>query len=139
MELPIPKFGFPTLTFQESLRAKSWTGYVSGVSSSTDDTVYITDHASVYHVDINCTHLELEITSATYSSLDTLRNEYGESYHACGFCISSDALSQTSMVYVATNGDAYHSTLGCSGLKRTIYAVSLSEVIGKGVCTRCGQ
>ncbi len=64
------------------------------------------------------------------------RNEDGGKYYACELC-DGDATSN-GVIYITESGSAYHSDLGCSGLTRTIYAVPLSEVIGKGVCSRCG-
>lgn len=138
VELPIPKFGFPTMCFTETLRAKGWTGYVKGVLQESDTIVYITDNASVYHVNQNCSHLDLTISSASYADVASLRNEYGGTYIACGLCIEGE-VTNLDTIYIAESGAAYHSTLSCSGLKRTVYAVNLSEVIGKGVCSRCGQ
>lgn len=140
VELPVPKFGFPSMNFQETMVAKGWTGYVEGVVAQSDEIVYITDNASVYHVDYNCTYLQLSISSTTYAALDNLRNAYGGIYGACAICVdSTKEWSDNEGVYITENGDCYHSTLSCSGLTRTIHAVSITEVIGKGVCSRCGS
>lgn len=140
--LPIPQFGSLGMGFQETMIGKGWTGYVSGISSAStsDEIVYITDNGAVYHVDYNCTHLQLNITSTTYGAVGEMRNTYGGTYSSCSFCIEDGTLWEDGdVVYIAANGDCYHGTLSCSGLTRTIYAVSLSDVLGKGVCSRCGQ
>lgn len=139
VELPISIWGFPNLYFQESMRAKGWTGYQSGVTSDSDDIVYITDNGEVYHVDYDCTYLQLSISTTTYGEVGALRNGYLGSYTPCELCVEQEKVwTHSEIVYVAEYGDHYHSTLSCSGLTRSIYAVSLSEVIGKGVCSRCG-
>lgn len=138
VQLPIPQFGEFGLTFAESIMGKGWIGYVEGVSEIEEDTVYITDNQSVYHVDYNCSYLQLSIYSVTSGELDALTNSYGECYTPCSICGASES-GGNQTIYVTENGDHYHNSLSCSGLTRTIYAVSLSDVVGKGVCSRCGE
>ncbi len=139
VHLPIPDFGIGYLEIEERMIAKGWTGYEGSTTSYEDMIVYITDNQSVYHVDYSCTHLQLNISSENYGDLGSLRNAYEGSYSACSICVDGDAeWEETSRIFVAEYGDCYHTTLSCSGLIRTIYAVSLSEVIGKGACSRCG-
>lgn len=136
VKLPIPMFRVPAIAYRESMRIKAWTGYEkSGLGNEADDTVYVTETGIVYHRDYHCTHLELSIHMAQASELDTLRNESGGKYHPCEKCTHGvgDA------VYITDTGDRYHSSLSCSGLKRTVYAVKLSEVVGKGACSKCGK
>lgn len=137
VEVPISAFGFPGLSYEEEMIVKGWTGYESGVSLSTDEVYYITDNSSVYHVSASCTHLSLDISSADMGELEELRNEYGEIYSACSKCIE-DAETLEGTIYIASSGAHYHSTLDCSGLTRSVYAVSSAEIIGMGVCSRCG-
>ena len=56
-------------------------------------------------------------------------------YDMCAFCGKN---VQGRQVYVTNEGDRYHSSLTCSGLKRTVYRKKKSEVTGLAACSRCG-
>ena len=136
IRVPLPVFGIPPAKHEEKLRIKAWTGYEKqGFGREDDDTVYVTETGLVYHRDYHCTHLELSIHMVPQSEIEALRNEGGGKYHPCEHCMKGTVGG----VYITDTGDRYHSSLSCSGLKRTVYAVPLSEVIGKGACSRCGK
>lgn len=42
-------------------------------------------------------------------------------------------------LYITNQGDCYHKDLGCSGIKRTVRMIRLSEVGTRRPCSRCGQ
>ena len=98
--------------------------------------VYITDNAAVYHTNANCTHLDLSVSKANISNVATLRNTSGGKYHKCTRCNAKGITSNS--VYITKTGNYYHTSRSCSGIRRSIYCVPLDEVIGKGVCSRCG-
>ena len=136
IRLPIPMFGVPPVTYEESMRIKAWTGYEKEIFGKEDEgTVYITETGVVYHRDYHCTHLDLSIRMAQASDIDLLRNGNGGKYYACEHC-GGKSLGG---VYITDTGDRYHSSLSCGGLKRTVYAVPISEAAGKGACSRCGR
>lgn len=136
VKLPIPIFHVPSITYKEVIRIKAWTGYEKGgIGSENDDIVYITETGTVYHRDYHCTYLELSIHMVQASELDALRNESGGKYYPCERCGNGG----NGAVYITDTGNRYHSSLSCSGLKRTIYAVKISEVGGKGACSKCGR
>ena len=136
IRVPLPIFGISPAKHEEKLRIKAWTGYEKqGFGRDDDDTVYVTETGLVYHRDYHCTHLELSIHMVLQSEIESLRNEGGGKYHPCQHCMKGAGGG----VYITDTGDRYHSSLSCSGLKRTIYAVPLSEVAGKGACSRCGK
>lgn len=135
MRLPLPVFAVPPAVYEESVRIKAWTGYKrSGFGNEKEEIVYVTESGIVYHKDYHCTHLELSIRMVQASEVGTLRNDSGGKYHACRYC----AAGNSGGVYITDTGDCYHGSLSCSGLKRTVYAVPLSEAAGKGACSRCG-
>lgn len=135
-EIPVLIFRIPAITLEESLRVKGWNGYAgNGFGNKDEETVYITDTGIVYHKDVNCTYLELSIKAVSRSQIKNLRNESGGKYYACESCMRRGKGKQT--VYITDTGNRYHSSLACSRLKRTVYAVPLSEVYGRGGCKRC--
>ncbi len=136
VRVPLPIFRIPLLEYEQTMRVKGWTGYErTGFGTENEETVYVTETGLVYHKDYHCTHLELSIRMVPLSDVAGLRNESGGKYHACEHCGAESAGG----VYITDTGDRYHSSLSCSGLKRTVYAVPVSEVVGKGACSRCGK
>lgn len=136
VEIPIMMFRIPAITQEEYVRVKGWNGYAgNGFGNQNDETVYITDTGIVYHKDPDCTYLELSIKSVHKSDVEQLRNEDGGKYYPCESCMRKGFGKEN--VYITDTGNRYHSSLSCSRLKRTVYAVTLSEVYGRGGCKRC--
>ncbi len=136
IRIPIPLFRIAVIPCEETMRIKAWTGYEkAGLDKSDDEIVYVTETGLVYHRDYNCTHLDLSIRMVPEQEVAALRNHSGGKYHACERCggVGSGG------VYITDTGNRYHSSLSCSGLKRTVYAVHISEVAGKGACSKCGK
>mgnify|MGYP006872939421 CR=1 FL=1 len=130
IRVPLPCIWYPAGKARRKTAYQAWTGYEKqGFGREDDDTVYVTETGLVYHRDYHCTHLELSIHMVPQSEIEALRNEGGGKYHPCEHCMKGTVGG----VYITDTGDRYHSSLSCSGLKRTVYAVPLSEVIGKGV------
>lgn len=137
IKLPVPYFVIPKLEYEEGMRIKIWNGYRKshlGNITSNEKIVYVTDTGVVYHEDYHCNYLELSVRSVSGESLAGLRNESGEKYRACLICGSSGE-----SYYITSYGNRYHSNVSCVGLKRNIYAVPISEVKGKGACSKCGS
>lgn len=130
--------GFESFSVSQRYYGRAWTGYdvEEGMSDLTqeDPMVYITQTGTVYHTNRNCTYLNPSVRTIPAASLGDSRNESGGKYYACEICGRKNA---TGNVYITGQGDRYHSTASCSGLKRTIYTVPLSEVHGRGCCSKC--
>ena len=94
------------------------------------------ENGMVYHRDLGCPYLELSIKGVGADAVTTVRNQNGEKYTACERCVKGNG---TGLLFVTEYGNKYHGSLTCSGLKRTIQAVSIHEVAGKGVCSKCGS
>lgn len=135
--LPFPSFAIPSLSYQESMRMKAWNGYVKGGKKTfgTETVVYITETGVVYHKDYKCNYLDLSIKSVDWNEIKNMRNKDGSKYYACGLCTGIYSKN----VYITDYGNRYHCSKNCSGMKRKIYAVPISEVKGKGACSKCGK
>lgn len=131
--------GFPDFMVENRYYGRAWTGYdVESKQSNEkeeDPIVFIADTGVVYHVARNCTYLCPSVEMISAFMKDDIRNEQGGKYHACEKCGKSGVRA---VLYITSQGDRYHNSLRCSGLKRTIYAVHLSEISGKSKCSKCG-
>ncbi len=136
VRLPISFFGTLSRKYEISMKIKSWIGYEKVVfGSDSQEIVYVTETGLVYHRDYHCTYLDLSIHAVSAADLADARNESGGRYKPCSRCHPASS----GQVYIANYGDSYHGNMFCSGIKRTVYSVPLSEVMGKGACTKCGQ
>lgn len=132
---------FGTMRFVQRMRGRVWTGESltkKGTEGGDSDirTVYITPTGSVYHLSPSCNYLDLSIHSISGSRVSSERNANGARYHRCELCASS---GNYHTVYITDYGTSWHSSLGCSGLKRTVTAVDISEIGDLKVCSKCRQ
>lgn len=119
-------------------RMHAWTGFDredSHLNKGEEKTVYVTDYRSVYHTTKECTHLKLSIQSVKALEVTERSNDYGQKYTMCDKCKSNQT---GEYLYITNMGDKYHTSLGCSGLKRTIQEVPISSVKGLPACEKCG-
>ncbi len=131
----IPVVGFRPARFYNRYYGRAWTGYdVAGNENAQE--VFVAENAKVYHLDRECTHLLLSIKECTAAEVGNLRNADGNRYRACEFCQTAGK----SKLYIADRGDCYHGQIDCSGLKRTIFVMTMTEAKKYyEVCSRCGR
>ena len=136
MEVPILCFKLPMVTCEEELKVKGWTGLSTGTKTEEADTVvYVTKEGTVYHKDMFCTYLVMSVKTTTWEEIGSLRNQSGGRYYACESCGRS--ADNTGRLYITDYGDRYHVSIGCSTLKRVVYAVPYHEVSERGGCAKC--
>lgn len=116
-------------------RTHMWNGYELAPANTKDDEriVYIAENGTVYHLAKSCTYLDLSIKGVGAEQLEFLRNAGGAKYTPCKKCKPS-LLGQ---LYITDYGDNYHNTISCSGLKRTIREVPISQVGDMKCCSKC--
>ncbi len=134
IQLPVHFFsvrGIPVI--QKSVNRK-WTGE-SADGEEADPFVYITPEGTVYHLSTSCHYLDLSIQTVKSAEIGRLRNQNGHKYYACERCAAENPKQKD--LYITDYGTVYHASLQCSGLKRTIYEVRLSEVGTRGACSKC--
>lgn len=133
----VPIIGYPGAMVVSCCYMRAWTGYdvehrAEGEEGE-ETYVYITDRGSAYHMARNCTHLTLSITLVGKEELTALRNASGGRYSPCEKCGGDGS----GIVYITNEGDRYHNTIECSGLKRSVRCIPLSEAGGRSPCSRC--
>lgn len=142
MRTPIAGVRLPGNFFLQRASVRAWTGRRSGNGSGeeseekaeNDGCVYVTETGVVYHEDPECTHLKLSIREVERDAIGTLRNRSGAKYHCCERCGAGNGDS----VYITNEGNRYHSSLSCSGLKRTVTQVSREDCKLRA-CSKCGK
>ena len=148
IRLPVPDFLSQKLFFSQKIESRGFVGSQildgglgesSGEEKEAGDetTVYITETGFCYHLDENCSSIRLKIEPVSPSEVENRRNNGGGRYYPCERCGGAKA---GECVYIAKEGDRYHSSMSCPGLKRTVTAVKRSEAekMGKRCCRRCG-
>lgn len=138
INLPYDLFSLCDFNYESKVIRHSWVGYINGLDGYSDkgEYVYITENASVYHKSRECSHLRLDIKSVTGSEIASLRNSSGGKYKKCIYCHPKTIDSK---LYITVDGNKYHNSLSCSGLKRTILRVRLKDVGDLRPCLRCGN
>lgn len=131
--------GFLPFRMANRYHAHIWNGYdiVGNSGGSEEDlvTVYVTETGKVYHRDRNCTHLCLSIQAIAAGTQGNYRNENGGKYLECEKCRGEPA---TGTLYIAREGDCFHYSRECSGLKRTVISILLKDAEDYRSCSRCG-
>lgn len=136
IRLPIQIFWTRDFTIEQHADCRRWNGYCPvGGETAGEQWVYVTETGNVYHCTKSCSHLELSIRSVYLAQISQLRSENGAKYYRCGQCGDRDSAGE--IVYITNQGNRYHSNLNCSGIKRTIYMVRLSDAEGRRGCSRC--
>lgn len=136
-----PMFAFPgvmDIRLMNRCRMRSWTGYqvTDRQSGEREQTVYVTEHGSVYHLSAACTHLRLSVRQTAAAGVSSLRNQNGGKYYPCEICTKQNR--QGNLCYITEHGNRYHHSLSCSGLKRNVREIPLSEAQNVAACSRCG-
>lgn len=132
---PINLFKVGGIYAAQGTKNRKWTG--DGRSGEQEDYVYVTQRGSVYHRSRFCHYLDLSICAVSSETVSELRNKDGDIYYSCPMCAKNGSNSE--FVYVTDYGERYHNRLSCSGLKRTISLIPMSEVRGRGPCSKCGE
>ena len=126
LKLSVPFFRPIRFQKDTAVKRRVFSGYVKHRrdydAAGDNSIVYVAENGVVYHKNASCSHICLKITgNAAIQDI-----VHSSKYAACEKCIHKG--SSLSAIFVTAYGDCYHSTLGCSGLKRTIKAVRLKDV-----------
>lgn len=129
-------FGLLALPVNQKCVVHIWCGYEGDFYEDDNEYVYITKDSAVYHRDRECTHIKLSIRKVSGSEVEALRNSSGAKYHSCDVCKSS---INDANIYITSDGNKYHNSVTCSGLKRTVRTIKITDVEGRRPCQRCGK
>lgn len=138
--LPFDFLGIIPLNCSQRSYTRKWIGNedkgdsIQNGDNKTDRLVYITETGSVYHEKRDCTYLKLSIRSVDTKIISEQRNIEGGKYYPCEVCDG-----RGSILYITDTGNRYHGNINCSGIKRGIITIPLSQVGGRPPCTRCGD
>lgn len=132
---PFDLFNLTSIQCEKSVIMHSHTGYVNGLNGYGDyEYVYMTKNGSVYHKSRDCSHIKLTIIATDGEEVKNLRNSSGQKYKRCVYC--KPKLTD-SKLYVTSQGDKYHNSLSCQGLKRTVLRVRMDELGDIKPCSQC--
>lgn len=133
--VPLPK-----VWMHNTIKVHAWTGrayeaFEDSVQEE-EEMVYVTESGGVYHRNVSCSYLNVSVSQVGGSRISSMKNSYGENYEPCEICSRSQKPAGT--VYITKKGNRYHNLVSCSGLKRTVRMIKISETGGLPACNRCG-
>lgn len=147
IRIPLPVISISTMPVCQRVHTRAFIGVEHLLSlngESGDDKgengeyVYITETGTVYHLKLSCSALNLKISQCKRDDIESKRNAAGGKYKKCERCFKGK--EEAEHVFICEDGDRYHASLSCSGLKRIIKKVPLEEVKDKvRACYRCGR
>ena len=112
-------------------------GYINGFLGEDSDTyVYVATNSEVYHCNRECSHIRLTIVPVEGSNIIHIRNNNGAKYYSCSSCHSNE---NDGILYVTPDGNKYHNSITCSGLRRRVRAIRITDVGDRRPCSRCGR
>ena len=85
--------------------------------------VFVTETGRVYHRTRECSRLTVRVTALPAEELARARNSSGGKYYPCEKC---HAVPE-GVLYITADGTKYHGRADCSGLKRSVREILLSE------------
>lgn len=119
------------ITIVQGSYTKDWTG--TDICSKSEK-VYITENGEVYHSSLDCSYLVVNISKTT---VEIARENYnGTKYSPCKICVKSK-LEVGESVFVTEDGNKYHTSLTCRGIKRKIIEMDINQVEGRRPCSKC--
>ena len=98
--------------------------------------VYVTPYGTVYHTSKDCHYLDLSIRQIPVSEISSARNADGAIYEKC---TCADHVAAGGSVYITDYGTNWHTDIHCSGLKRTVNEINISEIGNLHLCPKCGE
>lgn len=130
----IPSTAFREFRMANRYYGHLWNGYEIPGAEDDGEYVYVTENASVYHTDRECTHIRLAVRPVEITGIP-------DGYGPCEKCVQGkEYFSKNDLIYyVCKEGERYHSRLDCSGLKRTVYRIKRGESGGYRECSRCKE
>ncbi len=142
IRLPLAVLGNFTFTMRQQSYRYAWIGdrgivREAGDALEGEQVVYVTEGSQVYHLTMGCSYLNLTVRQVPFLALEGLRNGSGGRYYACELCRPDNGGS--GMVYITEDGSRYHGDRQCSGLKRSVTALPLSQAGDRRPCSRCGS
>lgn len=132
---------FPGLSVsvEDEIMLHSFTGYTGNAERSNDrdeeEYVYVTETGTKYHVNPDCSHINICPKTIDAGDLNSLRNNDGCRYQKCHVCHPQ----KSGILFVTDYGDSYHCDSNCSALKRTVRMIPLKEALADGYtpCSKC--
>ena len=144
--IPVPLFSELTMPVTQRIRVRSFTGEgdmpetegSDGEGEDAETKAYIVGNGQVYHTKPDCTYIRISVTSERYENLPELRNENGKRYEKCRYCSTEQGPSDR--IYITRYGEAYHSDLNCSRIKRTVRTISMAQARETyRICSKCAK